>query len=523
MVYSGRLSRGCERCRQRKVKCDQKKPACEKCTRLNLECPGYRDLQQVMFRDQSASVVERAQKRQLSEQVMQKEEFTKPNLSTNLVECSSSHQLPISPCHAIEASGAAFFFAQYTIFNEPPFTGTFHNWVYESYCTSDSKSFLRLAIEAVGTAGLSNGFFAPHVAKKSREKYGKALSAVNKALDDTAQVYDDSTLLTIILLGIYEMVNLDTWENFDSWFAHVRAATTLMELRGQRQFVRERSGQLFIWIRTQMLTACLQHHERVPTALVNSAKDFASSALRQQWRHRHIASPGSITEISFRLVNLRAAIKDGSITDINVIRQIVTTMNEDLTSWETSLSPSWAYTETDTKDPYVMYLGEKRPGYPNLWIADIWNNWRVLRILVYRYTLRQDGLCTATCQADKVKAHLMIQRYSMDICNSVPCFVGNPRFIALIRPLYAVAVQRHNDEATRRFAIETLRVIDDGMGVRQARLLADTATEKLRSGPSYDTPCQMQVDLSHTTQAVSTERLSVHTDSDSNLLESCFD
>jgi hypothetical protein len=49
-----------------------------------------------------------------------------------------------------------------------------------------------------------------------------------------------------------QIVNLDVWESFQSWFAHVRAATTLMELRGRDQFERERSGQLYIWIRAQM-------------------------------------------------------------------------------------------------------------------------------------------------------------------------------------------------------------------------------------------------------------------------------
>jgi hypothetical protein len=213
-------------------------------------------------------------------------------------------------------------------------------------------------------------------------------------------------------------------------------------------------------------------------------------------------------------VNLRAAIRDGSITDPNVVRQIVTDMDEDLARWEMSLPQSWSYTETDADDPRVICFNNKRHKYPDLWVADIWNNWRVLRILVCRYALRQDGLSTAACEADKVNTHLMIQRYSRDVCKSVPCFFGSPRecnfdifqsafltvltgFIALIRPLYAVAIQAHNDESTRKFAIAILRLIDDGMGVRQARLLADTATERLTSRPSYNTPCQKELDMSH--------------------------
>ena len=41
---------------------------------------------------------------------------------------------------------------------------------------------------------------------------------------------------------------------------------------------------------------------------------------------------------------------------------------------------------------------------------------------------------------------------------------------------------------TREFAVEQLRLIDDAMGVRQARLLAETATERLKTRPSHPTP-----------------------------------
>jgi hypothetical protein len=52
MVFPGRFSTGCIRCRQRKVKCDEKKPSCRRCYMYGKPCPGYTD--QFQFRHKSA-------------------------------------------------------------------------------------------------------------------------------------------------------------------------------------------------------------------------------------------------------------------------------------------------------------------------------------------------------------------------------------------------------------------------------------------------------------------------------------
>ncbi|PIG88962.1 hypothetical protein AARAC_008440, partial [Aspergillus arachidicola] len=43
MVYPGHPSRGCYTCRSRKVKCDETKPICLRCTKAKRRCEGYRD------------------------------------------------------------------------------------------------------------------------------------------------------------------------------------------------------------------------------------------------------------------------------------------------------------------------------------------------------------------------------------------------------------------------------------------------------------------------------------------------
>ncbi|KAK2002166.1 hypothetical protein LX36DRAFT_652534 [Colletotrichum falcatum] len=60
MVYCGKPSKGCSNCRERKIRCDQKEPSCGQCEKRQQQCPGYRNLVDLMFRDESSHVIKKA-------------------------------------------------------------------------------------------------------------------------------------------------------------------------------------------------------------------------------------------------------------------------------------------------------------------------------------------------------------------------------------------------------------------------------------------------------------------------------
>ncbi|RFU25537.1 hypothetical protein B7463_g10801, partial [Scytalidium lignicola] len=64
----GRISRSnkCANCRKRKIKCDESLPACSQCIKAGWTCPGYHNEIGAVFRDQTASVVSRQQKRRVA-------------------------------------------------------------------------------------------------------------------------------------------------------------------------------------------------------------------------------------------------------------------------------------------------------------------------------------------------------------------------------------------------------------------------------------------------------------------------
>ncbi|KAK5987385.1 hypothetical protein PT974_11512 [Cladobotryum mycophilum] len=64
MPNTGRPSRDCHLCRQRRVKCDLGRPQCQRCIKYGAECPGYRDQQELVFRNADPTTIKKRKKRQ---------------------------------------------------------------------------------------------------------------------------------------------------------------------------------------------------------------------------------------------------------------------------------------------------------------------------------------------------------------------------------------------------------------------------------------------------------------------------
>ena len=105
----------------------------------------------------------------------------------------------------INELGANFFFAKYT-FKERPFSGAYHDWLTQSYVEYQPNHILRTAIEAVGLAGLSNVFHAPDIASKAKAQYCEVLAGMKQTLNDPVQAIADTTLMAVILLGLFEVL-----------------------------------------------------------------------------------------------------------------------------------------------------------------------------------------------------------------------------------------------------------------------------------------------------------------------------
>lgn len=113
-----------------------------------------------------------------------------PNFRTLLPSLGERASCFFISNYVLESSNVSYGFMEYL----PPLVG------------HQPGNILSTVIECLGLAAMSNLAWseAPGTVV-ARQKYGEALSMVNKALQTPHLVAEDQTLLSVILLGLYEV------------------------------------------------------------------------------------------------------------------------------------------------------------------------------------------------------------------------------------------------------------------------------------------------------------------------------
>ena len=241
---------------------------------------------------------------------------------------------------------------------------------------------------------------------------------------------------------------------------------------------------------TSQLLASIQRNLTVPPVLVRATVNFEMSSLRQRWRNSDIASPASICEISFRLVNLWAAFQNETQTP-GQTRKSALEIDADLSMWKDGLPSKWRYSLTHaTEANDDTYLNGKKHIYSSSWVTDVWNNWRALRMLTNQIILEAEAKTIAPDADCLSVAGSRVRDLARDICISSASFGSSPRELympllllvltgfvperlVLLRPLYAVVKQKYADWAVRFFAAKQLRQLGEQFGIGQASFFAN--------------------------------------------------
>src|ERR1700749_1648051 len=88
----------------------------------------------------------------------------------------------------------------------------------------------------------------------------------------------------------------------------------------------------------------------VPEALIQISYDFKARKTRPRNSNVPIIS---IADMCFRLLNLRAAIKNSENTNAQAIREAALELDSDLDAFSTNVPSSWKYTAIDVNDDPV--------------------------------------------------------------------------------------------------------------------------------------------------------------------------
>ncbi|KAF2179985.1 hypothetical protein K469DRAFT_753652 [Zopfia rhizophila CBS 207.26] len=224
MVYLGYPSRGCQLCRQKKVKCDEARPQCGRCISRGKTCPGYRDITALVFRSQNHSAEQKMKKLILQHGISSSAPSAGPERKDSEVPRSCS----IEP----EYYAVNGFYGEYTVRTGYMRILDFLPEMCEKIAIPEC---LQAALQATALAAMAQRLARRDLLLRSRARFGMALRAVSRLIQNPSTAKDDSVLVSVFLLGMYEAINGESPPG-TVWVSHMPGILALLKLRGKTQF-----------------------------------------------------------------------------------------------------------------------------------------------------------------------------------------------------------------------------------------------------------------------------------------------
>lgn len=366
---------------------------------------------------------------------------------------------------------------------------------------------LILSMKAVGLAGYSHSVYAPSLMNHARYHYVQALRATNEALRSPAHVTKDSTLISILILSIYEAVTGNNEKSLKAWSDHIFGASALLKLRGREQIYSYEGRQLFIQTVSTLVVTSVQQSIPLP--------DYVIEWTREARTLIPFPSPGLVCqEIMMEFTIYNTSILNGTLSDPDAIIARGLELDSILKdAFDPMVMPDeWEYETVQTEaEPNLIYRGRYHI-YFDHWIAQIWNGMRSFRCLLHEHIHKtiQDGhlanpprLTDPSHTAQLLRSTNIMCDMQADILATLPQHIGyvsrhnrypkpqpsgepwkpsvgyqgtpismsGPYFI--LWPMWYCGLVTVATDATRRYVMRNLRVIGDDLGLQQALVLAN--------------------------------------------------
>ncbi|KAF2093145.1 hypothetical protein NA57DRAFT_61668 [Rhizodiscina lignyota] len=258
--YQDKRSKACEPCRARHVKCDEVKPACERCIKAKRSCT-YRDLFEISIRDQNSAAARKAQ--------VAWRQRVKPARSSS--DASISSKTPSPPNEMAVASDvypaltedrlyivSCRFLFDFTIpsYRSDQFRGVMDH-LPDLYLYSHPDSALRTAVAATSYINFFRRSPQPRMDDKitASKYYTQALARLQNELKYEEMARSDELLTAVYLMGIYEV---SSPEHVSKRYSLVPRASVSRSLHFVMQTMSAGTSRRFIETHAQGLAVLLR-------------------------------------------------------------------------------------------------------------------------------------------------------------------------------------------------------------------------------------------------------------------------
>ena len=493
MPNVGRPSRGCQACKDRKVKvllrsftlriqaltstqCDLSLPSCRRCIRNRRVCPGYPTPTDLTFRN---------------------------TLSTDIQGCyrHSSVSFGASPFGPVStdwrAEAISLFFHDYVI---SPSESTIGFGFLQCLPTIWNKKgpetlAYREAVSAVALTSFAHRSSLDYLIVQARQRYGKALQLAHGSLQSNQEVTTDTTLATVLCLGFYETISGDRPPWASEWSSHIDILEHLLHVRrlappdevGSRQL----SCNAHVYLQMRNLSKRIRPSEEAEL-IVNDPRQEAN--IRR--------SGNLVCKVCHFLADANGVLQAAPTIDsesagkISDLLRKGSELDHKLQQWGEQVSGKYRITvlETAPCSPPSLSSGTQQQRsvhiYSSASMACLWNLWRCTRIVLLRCLQQlivraQHGEMApirTSSPADEDQASKLPSLFS-DICASVPYLLGevdqNGRLhypnrckavggFLLLWPLKMMLALGPTDEAQKDWIKKRLNFIGFALGIQQA-------------------------------------------------------
>ncbi|KAF1991035.1 hypothetical protein K402DRAFT_323361 [Aulographum hederae CBS 113979] len=183
MVNTGRPSRGCNPCKERHTKCDERRPECSRCKKAGRKCTGYKFDFDINHRNETNIVAQRVLAREANYQHVSK-------------------SLPIP----YEQQAVALFIENFVLHSpDARYSKGYLTGLLPLLQTAKADSLLCGVVEAVGLCFLATSTINDSIASRAGRGYSRSLRCLRARLDQDAHCVSPETMLSVYLMGLYEV------------------------------------------------------------------------------------------------------------------------------------------------------------------------------------------------------------------------------------------------------------------------------------------------------------------------------
>ncbi|KAL2801817.1 hypothetical protein BJX63DRAFT_438460 [Aspergillus granulosus] len=465
MVFTGSRSTGCERCRQRKIKCDQKRPGCRRCELNKAQCPGYERPLDIRFHSGPRGFPS----------------FTKAYREWRRRRTTWNAQ---SPTTSVDVGRRVhLYFVHEFSFAPKPDLCSGHLEFLQGLLESPSEtSPLRPATLASSYLSLSRRYESSELYVQARKYYGTALQSIRTILSKPLGSWQEEIVAAIMLLHMFECPTNEHLIFRLSPGSLLLAVNHCLATFKALHSIHGYFSQLQIHAFTTNQTFnCLF----IPASEVNIA-------------HSPTGIVVMVSKVGRFWFSLQQLLKDNKTLDpTNHRDRLMQMMHEamltqaEIERWETSLSAVWKPRVIDADD------GQPLVTYSTRWLGITWTLYSATLAIFYHGVLRCCRALTDTYQREPpsaVETNLLSTSFAMAeqnivylierICNSIPFSLGEvgcdgrrlltPDYKGcvcyhIIWPLALVMRSRHSSADQVQLCRRTLARIRDMYGINLAQ------------------------------------------------------